>query len=247
MTLAAQGHRGAVVVGSTTEGTQAPVVAEREQTGEGNNIGGQQGRAPRAQGSELAGQGGEARMGDSDSNRQGGDSNGKGDEARGGGSDLNRQGGGSKGKGSEAKERDSDYKSLLVGSVSVKDEFIEISLRCNKPPSANMPWKMVTVRPVLLKGQRVVQFSSFGERQNIVKNYSSGASEGMSISAMTKAGAGANGSAEDVLLDLLLLPWTSIQLKTLNQEYNIQVTKKGKLSTAAPRPCRPLRAKGGGA
>lgn len=81
--------------------------------------------------------------------------------------------------------------------------------------SPTLPYRLVTIRPVDLKGQRQLQFSYFTERQNIVKNYPVG-----------------NGQAAPHLEELLGLPFSSLQLQTLNEDLNYQVQQSKRESTA---------------
>lgn len=70
--------------------------------------------------------------------------------------------------------------------------------------SETTPYRLVTVRPVELKQQRQLQFSYFTQRQNIVKNYRLE-------------------EFQPALEELLAMPFSSMQLQTLNEDVTYQV------------------------
>ncbi len=73
-----------------------------------------------------------------------------------------------------------------------------------------VPWNRVVVRPVAVRGQRRVQFSYFDAKKDITKNYG-----GAQVAAR--------------LDELLALPFKNITLQTSSDDFQIQVTKKGKV------------------
>lgn len=100
-----------------------------------------------------------------------------------------------------------DYRAQIKHAVLNDDSFIQMTLKGKM--SERLPWRMVTARPVLLKDQRHVQFSHFNAKQDITQNY-------------------AGVQAETHLDELLALPFSSIHLKTRDEDLNLQITKKGK-------------------
>ncbi|KAF6266317.1 hypothetical protein COO60DRAFT_1697337 [Scenedesmus sp. NREL 46B-D3] len=73
-----------------------------------------------------------------------------------------------------------------------------------------MPFKQLTIRPVMLKGKLLVQMSLLDSRQDTTKNY-------------------APQEATEQLQQLLQLPWQSGSLQTLTATTNIQISRKGKV------------------
>lgn len=73
----------------------------------------------------------------------------------------------------------------------------------------NLPWQKVVVRPVLIRGDRQIQFSYFDAKKNITHNYS--------------------GEAFTHKLDeLLAWPFRHIHVATQTQNLQIKISKKGK-------------------
>ena len=73
----------------------------------------------------------------------------------------------------------------------------------------NVPWRKVTIRPVLIKDQYHLQISYLDDKQDITKNY-------LPI------------DAEHPIDALLAQPFNSLQVQTQNERLRVQVTKKGK-------------------
>lgn len=71
------------------------------------------------------------------------------------------------------------------------------------------PWKRITIRPVLIKGERHLQFAYFNGKQEIAKNYS-----------------GQN--AETRLSELLSMPYRSAIVVTTDRTIRVQFSKKGR-------------------
>ncbi len=72
-----------------------------------------------------------------------------------------------------------------------------------------IPWRKVTIRPVLLRDKYHLQFSYFDGRQDITKNYPLD-------------------QVQAELDQLFALPFTNIQVETTAGTWRVQVTKKGK-------------------
>ncbi len=73
----------------------------------------------------------------------------------------------------------------------------------------SVPWEKVSLRPVLLKGKRHIQFSYFNGKQDISKNYA-----GDELAAKID--------------ELLALPFKSIVLRATTGNLRVQFSKKGK-------------------
>jgi len=72
-----------------------------------------------------------------------------------------------------------------------------------------IPWQRVTLRPVMIRGERHLQFSYWDGRQDVTKNY-------------------LGQEAAERLAGLLALPFRNIHLFTADQETQIRFTKRGK-------------------
>ncbi len=102
---------------------------------------------------------------------------------------------------------DEDYRALLLGAI-LDDSFVEAAFQGAQrgtPP----PWPRVTIRPVLLRGERHWQFTYFDGRQDTSKNYGSA-------------------EAEARLAELLALPFKSVTATTTAETVRVQFSKKGR-------------------
>ena len=111
-----------------------------------------------------------------------------------------------------------DYRALIHDAAQDEASFIQMTFKGELNNA--LPWRMVTVRPVQIKGRRHLQFAHFSAKQDITKNY-----EG--------------GDAVNHLDELLALPFHSIHLRTTLQELNVQITKKGKAIIHRSAPIKP--------
>lgn len=64
----------------------------------------------------------------------------------------------------------SDYQQLIRDSILDNEAFIKATFS-GKPRGQSSPWIKVVIRPVLLRGQRRLQFSYFDAKKDITKNY----------------------------------------------------------------------------
>jgi len=71
-------------------------------------------------------------------------------------------------------------------------------------------WRRVTVRPVLIRNKRHIQFSYFDDKKDITKNY-------------------AGSQVAEKVEELLALPFGNIHLQSTDQSVQLQVTRKGKV------------------
>lgn len=102
-----------------------------------------------------------------------------------------------------------DYQQEIKCRVLDESTFVQMTLKGRQPGAGEIPWRRVTVRPVLLKNRRHLQFSHFTDRQDITKNY-------------------AGAEAEAHLDEVLALPFSSILVRSTNEDLQVQVTKPGK-------------------
>ena len=87
--------------------------------------------------------------------------------------------------------------------------FVELTMK-GPVRGPEVPWRKVTVRPVLIKGRRHLQFSMFDEKRDLSKNF-----EGE--------------DAASRLDEVLAIPFSSISVRTTDSRLQVQVTKKGKV------------------
>jgi SAM-dependent methyltransferase len=106
----------------------------------------------------------------------------------------------------------------LQQALADEATFVEITFKGKI--SAGLPWRMVRVRPVIIKDRRHLQFSHFDAKQDITKNY-------LPAEATAK------------LDELLNLSFDSIHLKTTLEDIHIQITRKGKAIIHRSAPERP--------
>jgi SAM-dependent methyltransferase len=101
-----------------------------------------------------------------------------------------------------------DYTTQVTQLVQDDRTFVRLVLKTPLPGTSN-PWRQVTVRPVLLKGGRHLQFSYLSQKQDITKNYR-------------------GGEAESRLAEALALPFASIAVHSSTDVRLFQVTQKGR-------------------
>ena len=99
------------------------------------------------------------------------------------------------------------YQTLWEATIAA-EEFIEAGFHGARR-GADVPWARVTIRPVLIKDGRHLQFVYFDGRQEVARNYRAGEATGP-------------------LRELLALPFHSIQAETATETIRVQFSKKGK-------------------
>ncbi len=101
-----------------------------------------------------------------------------------------------------------DYKAVLKKHIFEQDNFLRAIFKGQRR-GGYVPWLKVTLRPVLVKHKRYIQFSYFEAQKNITKNYA---------------------AAELIkeLDQLLAQPFKSYHLETNEGTIQVQITKKGK-------------------
>ena len=100
-----------------------------------------------------------------------------------------------------------DYREAVTAAVLDETAFVALTMKGRI--SEQLSWRMVTARPVMVKNRRHLQFSHFTAKQDITKNYE-----------VEEAAAH--------LDELLALPFHSVQVQTVDENLNWQITKKGK-------------------
>lgn len=100
------------------------------------------------------------------------------------------------------------YRETMKESVLDEATFVRLTLK-GKQPKQEVPYRRIVVRPVLIKGERHLQFSYFTEKQDVTKNYR-------------------DTPAEEKLDEALALPYSLLQLETTQENLEVQITKGGK-------------------
>lgn len=101
-----------------------------------------------------------------------------------------------------------DYRETIRRAVLDEANFLKLTLS-GQVRGAAIPWQRVVIRPVVLKGQRHLQFSYFDARQDTTKNYR-------------------GEEAQAKLDDALALPFSSLYLQGTEGDVQVQLSKKGK-------------------
>ena len=100
------------------------------------------------------------------------------------------------------------YDQLVRNRVYDQARFVK-AVFSGRRRGFEVPWKTVTVRPVLIRGQRRLQFSYLDEKQDITRNY-------------------ALEQAKDKLDALLAHAFARILVDTTEDSIQVQITRKGK-------------------
>ncbi len=100
------------------------------------------------------------------------------------------------------------YRALLRNHILEDEQFVEAVFQGARR-AAEPPWQRVTIRPVVIKGGRFLQFSYFDGRQETAENLRDEQSAAR-------------------LDHLLALPFNSIRTDTATESLRVQFSKKGK-------------------
>jgi SAM-dependent methyltransferase len=101
-----------------------------------------------------------------------------------------------------------DYKEQIKHIVLDEEQFVRLTMK-GQIREPLLPWRQVVVRPVVIKNERLLQFSYFTQKQDITKNY--------------------RGSEAGAKLDeLLALPFHAIAAQSLRETLHVQFSKQGK-------------------
>lgn len=101
-----------------------------------------------------------------------------------------------------------DYRQAIHGRIFDETSFIEATFKA-KEGDTTLSWQRVTIRPVLIRGERYQQFSYFDGRQTTVQNHQ-------------------EQESEEALNDLLAARLKSIQVKTTTETLQVQFSRKGR-------------------
>lgn len=101
-----------------------------------------------------------------------------------------------------------DFQQLLLEMILQPDSFIRAAFSGQQKGQA-LRWERVTLRPVLIKQRRHLQFSYYDATQHITHNY-------------------ADAAATTELMELLRLPFRNFFVVTQTEQIQINISKKGK-------------------
>jgi SAM-dependent methyltransferase len=101
-----------------------------------------------------------------------------------------------------------DYKQLIRDNIIHNEDFIKATFS-GQHRDQTIPWTRVTVRPVLVRGQKHMQFSYFDAKKDITKNYRG------------------DESAEK-LEQILAVEYKNVHVQTAYNTIDITITNKGK-------------------
>jgi SAM-dependent methyltransferase len=109
-----------------------------------------------------------------------------------------------------------DYRQVVRGEVFAEDSFLHLTL---SKPLGEAPWQRVSVRPVEVQGERVLQFSYFDGVRDVVKNH----------------------TGDDALARLdeaLCLPFGQLLVQATSGDLQILVNRKGNATIKRMAPTR---------
>ena len=102
-----------------------------------------------------------------------------------------------------------EYKEQVKRLVLDEQAFVRLTMR-GLSGDADVPWRQVVVRPVLIKHERYLQFSYFSQKQDITKNFR-------------------GADAVQKLDELLALPFSSMLIQSTVENLRVQITPRGKV------------------
>ena len=107
-----------------------------------------------------------------------------------------------------------DYKTIVKTAVLDEETFLRLTFGT---PQGASPWIKVIVRPVEIKGRRMIRFSYFDPKKDTTKNYSPD-------------------EASSRLDEVLAIPFSRIHLHSTAGDINVKLTRKGTPVITGTRP-----------
>ena len=101
-----------------------------------------------------------------------------------------------------------NYKQYIKNSILDENSFVK-TVFSGQQRGQVVLWNKVIVRPVLVKNERHVQFSYFDSKKDVTKNYR-------------------EAQLVEKLDELLDIPFKTFHVQTSNENFQVQITKKGK-------------------
>jgi SAM-dependent methyltransferase len=114
---------------------------------------------------------------------------------------------------------DSDYRRIVIQAVCDEDTFVKATFS-GRRRGFELPWRRVTLRPVLLRGKRYLQVSHLDEKQDTTRNY----------------------AGRDILrkvAELLALPFSQIHIATTEGDIQVRISRKGLVRVQDVQPAGP--------
>jgi SAM-dependent methyltransferase len=114
---------------------------------------------------------------------------------------------------------DSDYRRIVIQAVCDEDTFVKATFS-GRRRGFELPWRRVTLRPVLLRGKRYLQVSHLDEKQDTTRNY----------------------AGRDMLrkvAELLALPFSQIHIATTEGDIQVRISRKGLVRVQDVQPAGP--------
>lgn len=109
-----------------------------------------------------------------------------------------------------------DHKSVVRGEVFEERTFLGLTLS-KRLRDDDTPWSKVTVRPVLVRGRRALQFAYFDGKKGITQNFF-----------------GAEAAAE--LDEVLALPFGQLHVRATSGDLQVLISRKGQVHLSKSRP-----------
>ncbi len=111
-----------------------------------------------------------------------------------------------------------DYRAMLHAAVRREETFLQLTAS-GQMRSGTPQWQKVTVRPVVVRAARRMQFTYFDGKKAITKNY-------------------ANGDSHAALDDVLTAPFSNFHLQATTGDLHVRLSKKGKALISRGKPSR---------
>lgn len=117
-----------------------------------------------------------------------------------------------------ADPHEKDYRATLRAAAQQEETFLQLTAS-GKARGGTPQWQKVVVRPVQIKGERRIQFTFYGDKKALTKNYRD-----------------TDASAE--LDTLLATPFSRFHVQTTTGDLHVRLTKKGKALVSRGKPSR---------
>jgi len=113
---------------------------------------------------------------------------------------------------------DEDYRAAVKGAVLEEETFLRLTLS-KKLRDDGLPWVRISIRPVLVRGRREMQFSYFDPKKHVTKNHS-------------------GEEAEKRLDEALAMPFGQIHVQSTSGDLQVIVSRKGETHITKSKPSR---------
>ena len=111
-----------------------------------------------------------------------------------------------------------DYRTTIRAAVRQEDTFLQLTAS-GQARGGSPPWQKVAVRPVIVKGERRIQFTYFNGKKSFTKNY-------------------ADADAHAEVDSILAAPFSSFHVQAMNGDLHVRLSKKGKALISQGKPSR---------